>query len=116
MGSPHILPGSNYKGYEAADVTKVAGNLKNKFLMLVHGTADHSVHYHHTMLLAKALADEGILFRQMTYSDEGHRLLGVKEHFYKTLEMFISDCFRPSVEEIYYHIKKKKELEEIAYV
>ncbi|KAF2361263.1 Dipeptidylpeptidase IV N-terminal domain, partial [Trinorchestia longiramus] len=116
MGSPHILPGSNYKGYEAADVTKVVGNLKTKFLMLVHGTADHTVHYHHSMLLAKALTDEGILFRQMTYSDEGHKLWGVAEHFYRTLETFLADCFRPSVEEIYYHIKKKKELEEIAYV
>lgn len=68
MGSPHILPGSNYKGYEAADVTKVAGNLRDKFLLLVHGTADHTVHYHHSMLLSKALTDEGILFRQMVSS------------------------------------------------
>ena len=65
MGSPHIYRGSNYKGYEAADATKVVGNLKGKMFMLVHGTADDNVHYHHSMMLAKALVDEGVLFQQM---------------------------------------------------
>lgn len=68
MGSPHVLPGSNYKGYEAADATKVAGNLKEKMFLLIHGTADDNVHYHHSMMLAKALVDEGVLFQQMVMS------------------------------------------------
>lgn len=65
MGSPHVYPGSNYKGYEAADATKMAGNLKDKMFLLIHGTADDNVHYHHSMMLAKSLVDEGVLFQQM---------------------------------------------------
>ena len=65
MGSPRVYPGSNYKGYEAADATKVVGNLKGKMFLLVHGTADDNVHYHHSMMLAKALVDEDVLFQQM---------------------------------------------------
>ena len=65
MGSPHIYPGSNYKGYEAADATKVAGNLLNKKFMLIHGTADRRAPFQHTMMLTKALTDEGVLFEQL---------------------------------------------------
>ena len=65
MGSPHVHPGSNYKGYEAADVTKVAGNLRNSKFLLIHGTADRDVHFHHSMMLAKALTHKGVIFRQI---------------------------------------------------
>ncbi|XP_076028317.1 dipeptidyl peptidase 10 isoform X2 [Oratosquilla oratoria] len=117
MGSPQILPGSNYKGYEAADVTKLAGNLKDKWFLLIHGTADDNVHYHHSMMLARALADEGVLFRQMSYSDENHGLQGVRKHLYTTMNNFLADCFRPTIEELYDHIKKKKkDIDEIGYL
>ncbi|XP_066974169.1 dipeptidyl peptidase 4 isoform X3 [Macrobrachium rosenbergii] len=114
MGSPHVYPGSNYKGYEAADATKMAGNLKDKMFLLIHGTADDNVHYHHSMMLAKALVDEGVQFQQMTYADENHGLTGVKEHLYRTMGRFLSECYRPSLKELYVLIKKrKKDLEEI---
>ncbi|XP_071527492.1 dipeptidyl peptidase 4 isoform X2 [Panulirus ornatus] len=117
MGSPHVHPGSNYKGYEAADATKVAGNLKEKMFLLIHGTADDNVHYHHSMMLAKALVDEGVLFQQMTYADENHGLTGVKEHLYHTMDKFLADCYRPTIRELYFLIKKKKkEIEEIGYL
>ncbi|KAG0713884.1 Venom dipeptidyl peptidase 4 [Chionoecetes opilio] len=117
MGSPHVYPGSNYKGYEAADATKVVGNLKGKMFLLVHGTADDNVHYHHSMMLAKALVDEGVLFQQMTYADENHGLTDVKEHLYRTLDKFLADCYRPTIRELYFLIKKKKkDLEEIGYL
>nr|XP_053643640.1 dipeptidyl peptidase 4-like [Cherax quadricarinatus] len=117
MGSPHVYPGSNYKGYEAADATKVAGNLKEKTFLLIHGTADDNVHYHHSMMLAKALVDEGVLFQQMTYADENHGLTGVKEHLYRTMNKFLSECYRPTIKELYFLIKKKKkEIEEIGYL
>lgn len=65
MGSPHVYPGSNYKGYEKADATKVVGNLRDKMFLLIHGTADDNVHYHHSMMLAAALVHENVLFQQM---------------------------------------------------
>ncbi|MPC55024.1 Venom dipeptidyl peptidase 4 [Portunus trituberculatus] len=172
MGSPRVYPGSNYKGYEAADATKVVGNLKGKMFLLVHGTADDNVHYHHSMMLAKALVDEDVLFQQMhppstleflevgmggqstlcalyglgiftmstsgtlglaqgmqytrqtlaedtlyTYADENHGLTNVKEHLYRTLDKFLADCFRPTIPELYFLIKKKKkDVEEIGYL
>ncbi|CAL4066477.1 unnamed protein product, partial [Meganyctiphanes norvegica] len=116
MGSPQVYPGSNYKGYEAADATKVAGNLDGKMFLLIHGTADDNVHYQHSMMLAKALVDEGVLFRQMTYADENHGLSGVKEHLYTTMNNFLADCYRPSVAEIHYFVKKKKDIEDIGYL
>ncbi|XP_050712996.1 inactive dipeptidyl peptidase 10-like isoform X2 [Eriocheir sinensis] len=117
MGSPEVYPGSNYKGYEAADATKVVGNLKGKMFLLMHGTADDNVHYRHSMMLAKALVDEGVLFQQMTYADENHGLTDVREHLYRTLDKFLADCYRPTIRELYFLIKKKKkDVEEIGYL
>lgn len=65
MGSPNVHPGSNYKGYEAADLTKVVGNLKHTRFLLVHGTADRNVLFQHSMMLARALEEEGVIFRQI---------------------------------------------------
>ena len=65
MGSPKPHPESNFKGYEAADVTKLAGNLKDKKFLLLHGTSDDNVHFHHSMMLSHSLIEEGVLFKQM---------------------------------------------------
>lgn len=51
-----------------------------------------------------------------TYADENHGLAGVKEHLYKTMNKFLADCYRPTIKELYVHIKKKKDLEEIGYL
>ena len=57
------------------------------------------------------------MFVLQIYTDENHALSGVREHLYNTLENFLGkDCFRPSIEELYYHIKKKKDLDELAYL
>jgi dipeptidyl aminopeptidase/acylaminoacyl peptidase len=61
MGTPNVT--DNYRGYEEADVTKRAGNLRNKLFLLIHGTADHTVHYQQSMMLVRALTDQGVLFR-----------------------------------------------------
>ena len=49
--------------YEACDLTKRAGNLSGKQFLLIHGTADRKAHYQQSMLLVRALADQGVLFR-----------------------------------------------------
>ena len=52
-----------------------------------------------------------------TYADENHGLTNVKEHLYRTLDKFLADCFRPSIPELYFLIKKKKkDVEEIGYL
>lgn len=51
------------------------------------------------------------------YADENHGLTDVKEHLYRTLDKFLADCYRPTIRELYFLIKKKKkDVEEIGYL
>lgn len=61
LRTPNVT--DNYRGYEEADVSKKAGNLREKRFLLVHGTADLRAHYLQSMLLVRALAREGALFQ-----------------------------------------------------
>ncbi|XP_059485201.1 inactive dipeptidyl peptidase 10-like isoform X3 [Neocloeon triangulifer] len=93
MGLPNVT--DNYRGYEESDVTKRAGNLREKLFLLIHGTADNNVHYQQSMMLIQALTAEGVLFRHQTYPDEDHSFSGVRGHMYKAMESFLDDCFGP---------------------
>ncbi|XP_060807147.1 inactive dipeptidyl peptidase 10 [Amyelois transitella] len=95
MGLPNAT--GNYRGYADADVTKQAAALHDKMLLLVHGTADDNVHIQQTMALARSLANQGSMFRQQIYPDEGHSLDGVRRHLYRTMSSFLDDCFRKQV-------------------
>ncbi|XP_047506073.1 dipeptidyl aminopeptidase-like protein 6 isoform X1 [Pieris napi] len=95
MGFPNAT--GNYRGYADADVTKQALALRDKMLLLVHGTADDTVHLQQTMALARALAEQGSMFRQQIYPDEGHTLDGVRRHLYRTMSTFLDECFRKQV-------------------
>merc|ERR1712126_782566 len=69
--------------------------LKNKKYLMVHGTADDNVHYQQSMMFSRALEEEDVLFRQISYPDEAHGLVGLRPHFYHTLTDFlINDCFQ----------------------
>ncbi|GLH16374.1 Venom dipeptidyl peptidase 4, partial [Gryllus bimaculatus] len=86
----------NLAGYIDASLTNKVENLRYKKFMLIHGTADSSVHYQHSMMLAKALEQNGILFSQSSYPDEEMNLKGVTSHLYFTMEKFFDDCFSSS--------------------
>ncbi len=87
----------NYKGYEESELVKHVDQLRDKHYLLVHGTADDNVHFQQSMLLAKSLAANGVLFKQQIYPDEGHSMLGVQRHLYRSMTTFFEDCFRRQV-------------------
>jgi hypothetical protein len=62
MGKPNMS--DNYQGYAESEITNSVEPLSSKMFYLVHGTADDNVHIQHSMLLAKALIQKKILFRQ----------------------------------------------------
>lgn len=61
LGEPSRQP----QTYDNADLTMRAGNLFNRQYLLVHGTADTVVIAQHSMMFAKALIDQGVLFQQL---------------------------------------------------
>nr|XP_053652971.1 dipeptidyl aminopeptidase-like protein 6 isoform X2 [Cherax quadricarinatus] len=99
MGTARVVPGGNYRGYEESSLLLRASSFKNRTVLLVHGTADSDVHFDHTLKLSKALTKKGIIFRQQTYTDEGHDLERVLLHLYRTLEAYLERCFPPYNEE-----------------
>ncbi|KAG8188062.1 hypothetical protein JTE90_009934 [Oedothorax gibbosus] len=91
MGSP--LPQDNLKGYERASLIKKAPAFRGKKILIMHGTADASVHIQHSTMFMKALTEEGILFQTQIYTDENHSLKNVRRHMYRTMEEFFTKCF-----------------------
>lgn len=97
------LPSDNMAGYERADLIRIASRIMGKKFFLVHGTADDNVHFQHSMMLAKELTKQGVMYRTQVYPDERHALSQVTPHLYEAMEEFLDDCFEGSdhaVEEV----------------
>lgn len=56
-------PNENVKMYVEADATQRSKHIPSDSLYLIHGLADISVPYQHSVALAHALAKEGIMFK-----------------------------------------------------
>lgn len=78
MGLP--TPRDNEAGYNGSDVTRLAANFRNKTFFLLHGSGDDNVHYQNSMLLARALEDAQVLFRQQVRRRPRHRLSAAQRH------------------------------------
>lgn len=57
------LPVENYKGYVEADATQRARHIPSESFFLIHGFADFTSPYLHSVELARSLTDAGILFK-----------------------------------------------------
>ncbi|XP_067139148.1 inactive dipeptidyl peptidase 10-like isoform X2 [Centruroides vittatus] len=99
-------PSDNSIGYKKADLMKKAANMRRKKYLLVHGTADDSVHIQQSMLLIKALTDAGVIFRTQIYPDEKHSLHKVIFHLYWTMEDFLEQCFSSDQQELEIGLQK----------
>ncbi|KAK4884834.1 hypothetical protein RN001_001105 [Aquatica leii] len=94
------FPSEHLINYENADLTKRAGNLRDRHFMLVHGTADTTVKPQHSILFARALIEQGILFRHLVYPDETHEFSKKSQsHLYKEIDQFFNDSFGPSLDD-----------------
>ena len=67
MGLP--TADDNEKAYVDSDISRLAGNFRNKKFYLVHGTADDNVHYQQSLMLAKSLEAADVLFRQQVHPE-----------------------------------------------
>ncbi|XP_067002642.2 venom dipeptidyl peptidase 4 [Anabrus simplex] len=83
----------NLVGYEEADVSNKADRLNSKMVLLLHGTVDTKVHFHHSLKMARALRGNGVAFRFQIYPGEGHGLRGVRPHVFRAMEDFLEHCF-----------------------
>jgi dipeptidyl-peptidase-4 len=90
MGTPHDNP----EGYAGTDLTKLAGNLQGK-LMLVHALMDENVHFDNTARLVDALVQSRKRFDMFVFPGERHgyrgpaarryAMEGVVDYFVKNL-------------------------------
>lgn len=62
LGMPNAS--SNMAAYDKSSLLGRAGAIKGKGFFLAHGMADRNVHFRHSMLFAKELVEEGVVFQQ----------------------------------------------------
>lgn len=93
------LPEDNYKGYVEADATQRAKHVPSHSLFILHGLADVTAPFTHGIALVRALADAGVIYRYQSYADEGHQLVGVLEHVYRSMENYLQECLSLDVED-----------------
>ncbi|XP_039280543.1 inactive dipeptidyl peptidase 10 isoform X2 [Nilaparvata lugens] len=85
-------PSENFKGYVEADATEKSKNIPSGSFFIIHGLADISAPYQHSVALDHALTTAGVMFRYQSYADQGHDLRGVREHVYSTMEEYWTEC------------------------
>ncbi|XP_075212470.1 inactive dipeptidyl peptidase 10 isoform X3 [Lycorma delicatula] len=85
-------PTENFKVYVEADATQRSKHIPSGSLYMIHGLADISAPYQHSVALAHSLTQEGIMYRYQSYADQGHELSGVLEHVYSSMEEYLKEC------------------------
>jgi dipeptidyl-peptidase-4 len=87
-------PQENPEGYEATNLIKKAGNLKDK-LLLIHGLQDPVVVQQNSVDFVKACVDKGIQVDYMIYPGHEHNVLGKdRAHLFQK----ITDYFTQNLE------------------
>lgn len=79
------LPIENYKGYVEADATQKAKNIESDTFFLIHGLADATAPYHHSVQLARSLTDAGTIFRYTVIMEGDRDIFKNKVNLYCSL-------------------------------
>lgn len=78
-------PQENPQGFEATNLIKQAGKLKDK-LLLIHGLQDPVVVQQHSVLFVRAAIDNGVQVDYMIYPGHEHNVLGKdRAHLYQKI-------------------------------
>lgn len=85
-------PQTNPEGYKESNLLNYVDNLKGK-MMLIHGTADNTVVWQHSIMFLKACVDKGKQVDYFVYPGHEHNVLGKdRAHlFEKITEYFIQN-------------------------
>lgn len=59
------LPSKHPLEYDNADLTLKAANMNNRNFFLIYGTADTRITSQHSVMLAKTLIEQNIIFQQL---------------------------------------------------
>uniref|UniRef100_T1PEM9 Venom dipeptidyl peptidase 4 n=1 Tax=Musca domestica TaxID=7370 RepID=T1PEM9_MUSDO len=97
MGLP--TEGDNLKKYLETSVLEEISNFRTHNYLLIHGSGDDNVHYQQSLMLAKVLQANDILFEEMTYTDENHSIGNFLPHLYHTMDNFWINCLNLDVDE-----------------
>lgn len=100
MGLP--TADDNLRKYVESSVLHNVTNFRNHEFLLIHGSADDNVHPQQSLMLAKVLEEQQILFEEMTYTDENHSIGNLLPHLYNTMDHFWMNCLNLNIEEELY--------------
>ncbi|XP_078393194.1 A-type potassium channel modulatory protein DPP6 [Cetorhinus maximus] len=84
------------RGYGVSEFSYRVLQLREEELLLIHGTADETVHFQHTADLITHLINAKANYSLQIYPDEGHYMenTAVRLHLHKSIVRFFEKCFR----------------------
>ncbi|XP_048461859.1 dipeptidyl aminopeptidase-like protein 6 [Rhincodon typus] len=84
------------RGYGMSELEYRVTRLQEEELLLIHGTADETVHFQHTADLITHLINAMANYSLQIYPDEGHYMEKptVRLHLHKTIIRFFEKCFK----------------------
>ncbi|XP_041097411.1 inactive dipeptidyl peptidase 10 isoform X2 [Polyodon spathula] len=90
------LPSKEYGLYTAASLLGEAHRLRGERFLLIHGTADATVHFQHTAELLHSLVTVDANYTLQIHPDEGHTLQSdrSRQHLIRTLVRYFLGCLQ----------------------
>jgi dipeptidyl-peptidase-4 len=87
-------PQENPEGYDATNLIKQAGKLKDK-LLLIHGMQDPTVVQQHSVNFVRACIDKGVQIDYMIYPGHEHNVIGKdRAHLYQKVTDYLVENLR----------------------